>query len=56
MPRWLAVSHFQPTFARYALPCFDEPEFKSVFIISITHPADMKALSNGMEDKREDIK
>lgn len=47
LSRLLAVTHFQPIFARYALPCFDEPEFKAVFTVSLTHPKCMKALSNG---------
>ncbi|KRY01955.1 Aminopeptidase N [Trichinella pseudospiralis] len=37
---------FEPTDARRALPCFDEPEFKSVFTLTVIHPANTTALSN----------
>ena len=40
----------QPTYARRALPCFDEPELKAVFHTQIEHRADMVALTNGIEE------
>uniref|UniRef100_A0A6G1SKX5 Aminopeptidase n=1 Tax=Aceria tosichella TaxID=561515 RepID=A0A6G1SKX5_9ACAR len=37
------VAKFQPTFARLALPCFDEPGLKAQFRLSFKHPAEMQA-------------
>ncbi|CAF3616264.1 unnamed protein product [Adineta steineri] len=42
----LLASKFQPTDARKAFPCFDEPQFKAIFKISIVHPQDTIAIAN----------
>ncbi|XP_063952709.1 aminopeptidase N-like [Lytechinus pictus] len=52
---WGATSQMQPTSARKALPCFDEPAFRAVFNTTIEHRSDMAALSNGIEILQEDL-
>ncbi|RZF41809.1 hypothetical protein LSTR_LSTR005271 [Laodelphax striatellus] len=44
----IATTKFEPTYARSAFPCFDEPSFKAEFIVSLVKPSDSKfiALSN----------
>ncbi|MDZ4833251.1 MAG: M1 family metallopeptidase [Candidatus Melainabacteria bacterium] len=43
----IASTHFEPTHARRAFPCFDEPEFKATFKIYLEVDAKLTALSNG---------
>lgn len=46
--RVLATTKFEPTYARRAFPCFDEPNKKAKFTLSLQHQAAFQpiALSN----------
>lgn len=44
--RWYAYSQFEPTDARRAFPCFDEPNFKVPWQLTLHVPANDLALSN----------
>ena len=47
--RWYVYSQFEPTDARRAFPCFDEPGFKVPWQVTLHVPADDLAVSNTPE-------
>jgi puromycin-sensitive aminopeptidase len=51
--RALAATQFEAPHARRAFPCFDEPDFKAVFAVTLVVAEGETALSNGPEVSRE---
>jgi len=47
--RVIASTHFEATDARRAFPCFDEPDMKAVFSVTLDVPCDLLAVSNSPE-------
>jgi hypothetical protein len=45
----------QPLDARRLLPCFDEPNFKAEFSISVQHPEGTTALSNARAEHSRNV-
>ncbi|XP_039989347.1 aminopeptidase N-like [Xiphias gladius] len=45
----VATTQMQPTDARKAFPCFDEPSMKAIFYVTLIHDNGTVALSNGKE-------
>lgn len=44
---WYLLSQFEDVDAREAFPCFDQPEFKTLWTLHITAPAGLAVFSNG---------
>jgi puromycin-sensitive aminopeptidase len=50
----IASTQFEPTDARRAFPCWDEPAFKAVFSVTLVVPDGLTALSNTREISRSE--
>lgn len=50
----IATTQFEATDARRAFPCWDEPDFKAVFAVTLIVPENLLAVSNAPEVGREE--
>lgn len=53
--RTIATTQFESTNARRAFPCWDEPEHKAVFAVTLVVDADLMAISSGAEVERSPL-
>ncbi|KAH8346459.1 hypothetical protein KR084_000853 [Drosophila pseudotakahashii] len=44
--RWISITQFEPSSARLAFPCFDEPGYKAPFVITLGYHKKFTGLSN----------
>ena len=51
----IATTQFEAADARRAFPCWDEPDFKAVFAITLIVPENLLAVSNGAEVERTQL-
>ncbi|KAI1130883.1 peptidase family M1-domain-containing protein [Nemania abortiva] len=53
--RWIAVTHLEPSNARYVFPCVDEPKYKAKFTSKIIAQRGMTCLSNMTIASKNDV-
>lgn len=51
--KFLATTHFEPTSARSAFPCFDEPAMKATFSLKMVHESTHDVVFNAERQNRE---
>ena len=51
----VATTQFEATDARRAFPCWDEPDLKAVYGVTLIVPEDLMAVSNGPETGRKEL-
>ena len=51
----LLFTVFVPAYARRAIPCFDQPDLKGRWSLTLEHPAAWQSVANGREAEREAI-
>eukprot|EP01133_Synstelium_polycarpum_P017753 gene17753-21173_t len=47
--KWIATTQFEPTEARFAFPCFDEPALKAIFEVTMITDSHLTVISNTLE-------
>ena len=50
-----AATQFEAADARRAFPCFDEPEFKARFALTLVVPPDVNAIANGPQQETQTL-
>ena len=53
--RYIIATQFEHIRARAVFPCFDEPIYKTPYILNLVHPSDMVALANTPVESFVDI-
>ncbi len=53
--RWIVATQFEHIRARAMFPCFDEPIYKTPYLMNVEHPSDMVALANTPAERVVDL-